>query len=919
MSTDAQGCAHAGAAGRPRNRAGLAEIAYGAGTQPEHFAAMVAALAREPALSGLRTRALDDPSISLIDAWATVLDILSFYSARVANEGYLRTATERRSVQELARAIGYELNPGVAASTWLAFTVSRTPGAAETITLPAGLKVQSVPGAGEQPQTFETAAALDAHPELNALRPRPTAPRIPGRGATSVWLAGASTGLAPGDMLLFVGRHRIENPNSERWDARRVREVRADPAAGLTEVRWDEELGHFQPSVDPDDAPEVHAFRLRGRLFGHNAPIFRLLPLTVRQELRGRTEWPDFESPGGPERRIDLDGDHPEVQRGAWVMLDRPGYRELYRVERAVADARADYALTGATVRLHLDSGLRLSWFGLRDTTVFTASERLTRAEAPVAEPVFGDRVELGADHPALAPGRPLIVTGRPLVAVEVASRRRLFREGRDVVEAERPPLALAPEDGGPAQTLGAGERLSVLGVERPETGPPRWRLVRADGTAGVVAAEAGADLLPLAPEPAEAAFAPPDPALYASEKVLVREISRAEGRAAPVFETPLRGVYWRPSVTINANVALATHGETRTEITSALTGGSFTETLGDGDASRGMQTFRLSQAALTHVPAATASGAASTLVVRIDGAAWTEAATLYGQPPDARVFSTRLGPDGRVLVQFGDGRFGARLPTGRGNVTATYRVGIGLAGQVRAGQLTLPMTQPLGLRSVTNPVPAAGAQDPEPLEAARANAPLTVQTLDRIVSGRDFEDFARAFAGIGKAQATTLWSGERRLIHLTVAGADGSTLDPEGVAMSNLRAAIDGARHADRPIIVAPHAERRFGVRLAVAIEPALEAQPVLDAVRAGLEARYSFAGQPFAASVEASALVAGVETAPGVAAVVLRDLDGMPPGAVVRLPARRARWDEAGGAVLPAELLLVDPARIVLEVLAP
>ena len=72
---------------------------------------------RQP-LAALTTRAPDDPAIALLDAWAVVADVLTFYQERIANEGYLRTATERRSVLELARAIGYELSPGVAASVY---------------------------------------------------------------------------------------------------------------------------------------------------------------------------------------------------------------------------------------------------------------------------------------------------------------------------------------------------------------------------------------------------------------------------------------------------------------------------------------------------------------------------------------------------------------------------------------------------------------------------------------------------------------------------------------------------------------------------------------------------------------------------------------------------------------------------------
>src|SRR6185295_6720744 len=115
----------------------------------------------------------------------------------------------------------------------------------------------------------------------------------------------------------------------------------------------------------------------------------------------------------------------------------------------------------------------------------------------------------------------------------------------------------------------------------------------------------------------------------------------------------------------------------------------------------------------------------------------------------------TRIADDGTVTVQFGDGITGARVPTGTENVSAKYRVGIGLEGMLAANQLNLLMSRPLGLKEVTNPTPPTGAEDPEKLDQARENAPLTVLTLERIVSLPDFEDFSRAFGGIGKAQAT--------------------------------------------------------------------------------------------------------------------------------------------------------------------
>jgi len=301
--------------------------------------------------------------------------------------------------------------------------------------------------------------------------------------------------------------------------------------------------------------------------------------------------------------------------------------------------------------------------------------------------------------------------------------------------------------------------------------------------------------------------------------------------------------------------------------------------------------------------------------VVKVDGLEWTEVETLYGQAPDARVYAAQLGPDGHVRVSFGDGHFGARLPVGQGNVVALYRVGIGLAGQVRAGQLSLPLDQPLGLQAVVNPLPASGAQDPEATEDARANAPLTVLTLDRIVSVRDFEDFARAFAGIGKAQATPIWSGERQIVHVTATGADGSVLTETGATLLNLRAAIDGARHAERPVVLTGHVERRFRMTLRVRVATGRTPAVVLAALRAELIARYSAKGQGLAEGIESARVIADAQGVVGVAAVVLHDLDGQPPTVARRILGRRARWSAPDSAFLPAELLVIDPDRLSLE----
>src|SRR5262249_51459239 len=153
---------------------------------------------------------------------------------RIANESYLRTATERLSVLELARLIGYELRPGVAATTYLAFTVDDAAGAPPQTTIDAGVKVQSLPGPGETPQTFETVAKIVARVEWNALRPVQTESAAVTSDATEVWLTGTNWNLSRGDRILIV-----LGGNSLFSRLRRIEKVDVYVSSDRTRVTFD--------------------------------------------------------------------------------------------------------------------------------------------------------------------------------------------------------------------------------------------------------------------------------------------------------------------------------------------------------------------------------------------------------------------------------------------------------------------------------------------------------------------------------------------------------------------------------------------------------------------------------------------------------------------------------------------------------
>ena len=303
--------------GEIHNRPGLAAIAYRVGTHATFRDSMLARLSSQddPVLADLRTRDSDDFSIALLDAWATVADVLTFYQERIANESFLRTATERRSLLELARLIGYEPRPGVAASTALAFTLEEGPGSPRRTAIDIGAKVQSIPGPGEKPQTFETIEPIEARVEWNSLRIPVARMVIPHFGSRYVYLKGTTSNLKPGDALLFVGSEREHDPGSERWDFRRVTAVLFEHEADRTRVEWAEGLGTTSRRVVPAARPQVFALRLRASLFGHNASH----PATLSNEtlahygIGPNSDWP-FAISG---QTIDLDASYSAILKGS--------------------------------------------------------------------------------------------------------------------------------------------------------------------------------------------------------------------------------------------------------------------------------------------------------------------------------------------------------------------------------------------------------------------------------------------------------------------------------------------------------------------------------------------------------------------------------------------------------------------------
>jgi len=350
-------------------------------------------------------------------------------------------------------------------------------------------------------------------------------------------------------------------------------------------------------------------------------------------------------------------------------------------------------------------------------------------------------------------------------------------------------------------------------------------------------------------------------PGVKSSELVMLlaveqtfRNLPNEKPHTTLVLANSLAYSYKRDTVTIYGNVVKATHGETRTEV------------LGSGDGSKPFQHFPLKQPPLTYMAAPIAVGAASTLEIRVNEVLWHETDSLVGLNQNDRNYVLRTEDNGNTTAIFGNGQTGARLPSGVENIRAVYRSGIGKAGNVKVEQISILATRPLGLKGVINPLAATGGADRESRDRARRNIPLAVMALDRLVSTQDYADFARTFAGIGKASAKELSNGWQQVVHVTIAGADDIPIDQNSDLYRNLLQALQQQGDPHQPIQLVM---RELMVLILVAnvkILPDYLWELVEPKIRAALLDTFSFERRELGQSVSLSELISTVQKVPGV-----------------------------------------------------
>jgi predicted phage baseplate assembly protein len=973
------------------NRPGLSQMRYRIGTHATFLESMQARLSSTdyPELAALRTREGRDASMALLDAWATVGDVLAFYQERVANEGYLRTATERRSVLELARLIGYALRPGVSASVYLAYTIDKD---AAPVEIPAGARVNSIPGPGEQMQAFEASEPLTARYEWSALKPRLTQPQTAASiAANGLYLKGTTTNLKANDPLLVdladgkgltlwrIDKVETDSANDRtRVVLRAVKVAPASVAAVTAVVARFSAVERFGVSADAamtkrvlavleaveraaDSGPQALATHLESEALPNLATELRaaqeghftkLEPWVA--DLMGaldqeRTGLASVSIAAGA---IGTGGDD---DRSATGILGRaidqltlaPSLppANARRLPRDIAVAYGEKADTIPRLLTSMRPALQTGFYAVWQNLPSPVTPQIAVYALGVAAAPFGHNAPLR--QTGLRDNRPTFTewdiddpwnqpSANATVPINV-----IAREG-----GERAAAAPTPDYHKPGELYLDGDYDiapdSFIVIEKPGAQPTIvpaakslvHRSLAAYGLSGktvqvnlpagkewfadaaiepfatvrktrVLAGSAKLDLaeVPITDEVADkelelgrlydglepgrwlivagqrsdiTAGGAAVPGVHAAELVMIASVEQTLktilpgedlGRAADATTLPgdqvhtfitlaekLAYRYRRDTVTIYGNVVHATHGEKREEV------------LGSGDAATTFQPFALKQPPLTYVSAPTVSGVQSTLEVRVNELQWHEVDTIAALGPNDRKFITRTDDDAKTTVVFGNGERGARLPTGQENVRAKYRNGIGQPGNVKAGQISLLNTRPLGVKEVINPIRASGGADKESRDQARKNAPLAALALDRLVSTQDYADFARRFAGVGKAAAVRLSDGRRELVHVTIAGADDIPIETTSDLYRNLYAALHRYGDPYLPIGLAVRERLALVVSAKIRIAPDYRWDLVEPKIRAAVLDAFSFDNVEPGQDLLLSDAIEAIQQVPGV-----------------------------------------------------
>lgn len=217
---------------------GLDDLPRQIGGFPEFRRAMLTAMREHAPLDDWNARDEDDLGVMLLEMWAYVCDILSFYDEVIANELYLRSADLRPSLRKLTGLLGYVPRPAVSASVLLTALAEGR----KALTLKPGIAFRSEAFDDEAPQVFELNRQTTIHPLNNSWKLDPQRSDAIGYGTAA--------GGAHAYVLL-----KEENKKLQKQDAVLINinsSISAHIISKRSVITGDDEENYIRMDLDPE-------------------------------------------------------------------------------------------------------------------------------------------------------------------------------------------------------------------------------------------------------------------------------------------------------------------------------------------------------------------------------------------------------------------------------------------------------------------------------------------------------------------------------------------------------------------------------------------------------------------------------------------------------------------------------------------
>lgn len=706
-----------------------------------------------------------DAAQTFMELSALVAHVLSVYQRQFAGEAFLGTATAASSLVRHAHRLGYEPDPGLAATGFVVLVAK--PGVRGTVA--AGLPLASVPLGTEKAQDYETLADVIVDAALNELRPTNASRAIEtDADATQLVLQGTGHRIAVGDPVALVG-------SAAAWKSWAVTSVDDDALAGTTTIGLDGDVGSALDFSHPAQPPTLLAHpTLSLRLFAADADPAVYDPAALR--LAGNSTRAGTSSSTG----------------------------DVYWYEVASYDG-LDVYLSEQLKSSLVDSYLVGAPSTAAPTDVYLVSDQKSVAltlQRESAQPYKAQRVAVAPDgHGGFVSklsSSDASLTVKTHLSGTVTALRLQDRDGRTQPRQELPL--------GGEWLAGWSDRIPLATREPNDTALSAPLLLPGDLTE----------------------LTPGRPLVFSSLDERTVQVVTVQRTSVPAdTDSPVTSLWWDDltdppaggwrldDLKVLGNVARVSHGRT------------VNETLGGSDGVTPFQRFALKQSPVTILPSV--AGGAPALEVRVGGVRWDAVADFGDSGPLDRHYRATTDENHVTTVVFGDGLDGAVPPSGATNVTASYRVGLGAAGNVPAGRVTrLKRADPL-LDRVRNVTPLDGGTDPADPSAVRTQATRWIRTFDRAVSTSDLADLALTMPGIFRAASR--WD-QATGATLVVATADGEA-PPE---LDVVRAFLDARRDTALPLVVKGPAPKAVCLDVAFVRDTAYPAEAVKDGLRVAL-----------------------------------------------------------------------------------